>query len=113
MLLTQNLLIHLQGLFQKRQRVFEVASLHVAAIRKRSVSKKDKYLLSEERQYVRVILLCNLNLGEETTVQLQSSSQVVKCLLEVTILQVGLAKLGVSCYKDEQVLLVNVHEQLA
>ena len=62
---------------------------------------------------MRVILLCNLNLGEETTVQLQGSRQVVECLLEVTILQIGFTQLCVSCYKDEQVLLVNVHKQLA
>ena len=62
---------------------------------------------------MRVILLCNLNLREETAVQLQSSGQMVKSLFKVTILQVCLTQFGVGCYKNKEVFLVNVDQEFA
>ena len=62
---------------------------------------------------MRVVLLRNLDLREETAVQFECGREMIECLLEVTILEVCLSKLGVGCYKNEQVFLVNVHQQFA
>ena len=60
---------------------------------------------------MRVILLRDFDFREQAAIQLQSCGKVVESLFEVTILKVGFSQFGISCYKNEKVFLVDVHEQ--
>lgn len=71
------------------------------------------YLLSKQGEDVRVILLGHLDLREEISVELKRRGQVVQRLFKVTILEVSLSQLCVGSHQDEQILLMDVHEQFA
>ena len=62
---------------------------------------------------MRVVLLGDLDLGEEIPVELQCRRQVIERLLEVPVLQVRLSELRIRRDQDEEVLLVDVDEQFA
>ena len=62
---------------------------------------------------MRVILLCYLNLREEVAIKLECRSEMIQRLLEVAILEVGLTQFSISGDENEQILLVDVHEELA
>lgn len=67
--LPHDLLVHFVRLFEQTQRIFKVASLHVAS--------------SQQGQDVGVVLLGGFDLRKETAVKLQGGRQVVKCLFKV------------------------------
>ena len=58
-----------------------------------------------------MVLLSDLDLREETSIQLQSRREMIESLFEVTILKVCLTQFGISCYKNEEVFLVDIHEE--
>lgn len=60
-----------------------------------------------------MILLGHLDLREEISVELKRRGQVVQRLFKVTILEVSLSQLCVGSHQDEQILLMDVHEQFA
>ena len=62
---------------------------------------------------MRVILLCYLNLREEVAIKLQGRGQMIQRLLKVAILEVGFTQFSISGDENEQILLVDVHEELA
>ena len=94
-----DLLVHLEGLLEKRQSIFVVSSLHVA--------------VPKQGQNVRVVLLGRLNLSQKATVQLQGCGKVVQRLLEIARTQVSFTELGVRGHQHKEVLPVHVDEQLA
>ena len=118
---SEDLLVHFQRLLQQRQRILEVSRLHIATNRQKnrpSASTKTcvtsfEHLLSEQGQDVRVVLLGDFNLGKQVAIQFQGRCKVIKRLLEVSVLEVGLAQLGVRCDQNEKILLVDVHQQFA
>ena len=60
-----------------------------------------------------MVLLGHLDLGEQVAVQLERRSQMIQRLLKVPVLEIRLTQLGVGRHQDEQILLMDVHEQLA
>ena len=60
-----------------------------------------------------MVLLCHFYLVEKISIELESRSQVIQCLLKVLVLQVCLTKLCVCRNQNEEILLVDVDEQLA
>ena len=62
---------------------------------------------------MRVVLLGDLDFGEEVTIEFECRGQVVQRLLKVSVLQVCFTQFRVGCDQDEQILLVDVHEKFA
>lgn len=62
---------------------------------------------------MRVVLLGHLDLGEQTPVEFEGGCQMVKCLLEVPVLQVRIPELRIGGNKQKQVLFVDINQQFA
>ena len=57
-------------------------------------------------------MLRHFDLGEELSIQFKCCGEMIERLLKIFVLQIGLSKLAISSYKNEEVLLVDVDEEL-
>ena len=60
-----------------------------------------------------MVLLGHFDLVEKISIELESRSQMVQCLLKVLILQICLSKLCVCRDQNEKILLMDVDKELA
>lgn len=59
-----------------------------------------------------MILLSDLNLSKQVTVEFQSCSQVIERLFEISVLEVGLAQLCIGRHENKEILLVDINQEL-
>jgi hypothetical protein len=74
MFLSHHLFVHFKRLFKKRERILVISRLHVTPKR----NQLDNGLLSKKRENVGVKLLCLLKFREQTSIELQCSSEMVE-----------------------------------